>query len=452
MIVSSLLPASSVLSSLWIASLWQGLVLAAFTLLLLRSLPDLSARLRYRVWLAGYAGCALLPLVEWLSTGRGSGGSAVPTASAPMLSPLFTIDNHWSLLAAGLWAVCSLIAIVRLVAGLWSVRSLIHAAVPFTADEMAPYAELLHLRCRGRVALYASDAIEAPVAIGLWSPAIVLPERLLEVLSDEQLQQIMRHECEHLERRDDWTLLLIASMRCVFPLHPALLWFERQLVATREMACDDAVLRWAAPRAYAMNLAQIAEAVIRRSPRVLPSLLAGHSHLGRRIEHILSGRKDTKGTGRGPLLSAAIALLAMCALLVQCPALVVFQPRTETASQAASSDRTHIQSGIVVPEDLSQARVTAAALHTPLHTQAGALKVRSHRPRMSQPAPRLLAAADDRLARRQQERPRVWAQPAALLVLWSDGPSGFSAALLFATQPCGDKTNGTEPSFFLLQI
>jgi beta-lactamase regulating signal transducer with metallopeptidase domain len=445
--VLSLLPAFSALSSLWIASLWQGLAMAVFTVLLLRALPGLSPRLRYRFWFAAYGACVLLPLVEWLGTVRGFSGNALPASSATVASPLFTLDSHWSVLCAGVWAASSLIAIVRLLAGLWSVRSLLHAATPFSADEMARYAELLQLRSRGHVALSVSGAIEAPVAIGLWKPAIVLPQRLLAVLSEEQIRQVLRHECEHLERRDDWTLLLMGCMRCIFPLHPPLLWFERQLVATREMACDDAVLCSAAPRAYATNLAQIAEAVVRRGPRVLPGLLGVQSQLGRRIEHILSARKDSRATGRGPLLGAALALLAMCALLVQSPALVAFQPSTQPSDTQTAST----QAALMRAESSAQAMLTPAALQASLQPQVHQVRVRTRRPRAYHVAPHLLAAADHRPAPRTPE-PAVSLQPAALLVLWNDSRSGFSATLLFATEPCVGKSNAAQPGFFLLQI
>jgi beta-lactamase regulating signal transducer with metallopeptidase domain len=442
----SLIPAFSALSSLWIASLWQGLAMAVFTVLLLRALPGISPRLRYRFWFAAYGACVLLPLVEWFGTVRGFSGNALPTSSVAVLSPLITVDSHWSLLCAGVWAASSLVAIVRLVPGLWSVRSLLNAATPVPADELARYTELLHLRSRGRVSLYTSGRIEAPVAIGLWKPVIVLPERLLILLSEEQMRQVLRHECEHLERRDDWTLLLMGCIRCIFPIHPPLLWFERQLVATREMACDDAVLRSAAPRAYAMNLAQIAEAVVRRGPRVLPGLLGVQSQLGRRIEHILSARKDSRATGRGPLLGAALGLLAVCGLLVQSPALVAFQPSTQTSNKQIAST----QAAVVRADSSVQAMLTPAALLRSSQPQVRQSRARTHRPRADYVALHLLAAAEHRPAAHPPE-PVVLLQPAALLVLWNDSPSGFSATLLFATAPVG-KSNAAQPGFFLLQI
>jgi hypothetical protein len=212
------------------------------------------------------------------------------------------------------------------------------------------------------------------------------------------------------------------------------------------MACDDAVLRSAAPRAYAMNLAQIAEAVTRRSARILPSLLGGHSQLGRRIEHILSGRKDSNRSGRGPLLGAALGLLAMCALLVQSPVLVAFQARSETAP---------IQSAVVHAEGPAQATLTPAALHLSSPRPVRHISPRAHRPHVSHSSPRLLATAGHTLlpGKRQSDplQPAVL-QPAALLVLWNDPRGGFSATLVFAAQPCSGKPSAMQPRFFLLQI
>jgi hypothetical protein len=200
-----------------------------------------------------------------------------------------------------------------------------------------------------------------------------------------------------------------------------------------------------------MNLAQVAEVVVRRSPRVLPSLLGGHSQLGRRIEHILSVRKDANRSGRGPLLGAALGLFAMCALLVQSPALVAFQPRTETATIPTVSSQS------AVPADgMGEATLTPAALHVSSRPQARPLRARAHRPHVSHAAPQLIAAADHTVDRRAREANAsaqpVVLQPAALLLLWNDSRGGFSATLVFATPSCAGKPNAGQTGFFLLQI
>ena len=436
------LPDSLTLSSLWIASLWQGFVLAAFTTLLLRAIPDLSPRLRYRVWFAGYAACALLPVAEWLASVHSSLAHPLAAGSVTAFSPLLTIDSRWTLLCGGLWMAGSLFGIARLAAGLWSIRRVLRSAVTFPLIDKAKYSDLRHLRSRGDIVLYVSEEIEAPVAAGFPKPAIILPRTLLADLSDEQMQQVLRHELEHLERRDDWTMLLLGCMRCIFPLHVPLMWFERQLVTTREMACDDAVLRSAAPRAYAMNLAQIAEFVVRRSPRALPNLLGTRSQLGRRIEHILSGRKESNRQesnrmATGALFAATAGLMAVCALLVHSPALVAFQAPVQTAAFYADlHPRTPLPPTLVPASFPSQVRRVTGP---------------RHRTRATTRAPRLLVSAPTAVVP-GQTRPTVLPQPEAMLVLWNDSAVGFSATLVFDVRPCLSSSTAARRDFFLLQI
>jgi beta-lactamase regulating signal transducer with metallopeptidase domain len=56
-------------------------------------------------------------------------------------------------------------------------------------------------------ALISSD-IASPMAAGLFRPAILLPERLLNELDEEEIEQIRLHETAHLLRRDDIALLI----------------------------------------------------------------------------------------------------------------------------------------------------------------------------------------------------------------------------------------------------
>ncbi len=419
--MSALLPICSTLSTLWIASLWQGLALAVATTLLLHTMPTLTPRLRYRVWAAGYAAAILLPLAQAaqrFGALRNAHDAAISISAAAASAPLVTIDSRWTLLCAALWAAAAFLAVLRLGAGLWSVRRLLRSSLPLQAP--AAYTHLLQLRSRGRVTVLASGSIETPVATGYLKPAIVLPRALSAGLTDEQLEQVLRHELEHLARRDDWASLLFGCMRCLFPLNPALAFFERRLVATREMACDDAVLRTAAPRVYAMNLARIAETTMRRSPRILPNLLGAQSQLAGRIEHILSSQRDDPAKGGAPLFAAAAAMLALCALLAHSPAPVAFESRSSPAPALATTSM-----AAVLPS--AGATPAPAAVHP--HVRKAAARVRHAHPAAT--ATHLLAEAHQ-TANPLTVNATASAPSPALLILWGDPQHGFSATVVFA--------------------
>jgi hypothetical protein len=151
----------------------------------------------------------------------------------------------------------------------------------------------------------------------------------------------------------------------------------------------------------------------------------------------------------------------MCALLVQSPALVAFQPRTETATiQTAPSQTAASRSGAsqsaVRAAGMGEVTLTPAALHVSSRPEARPLRARAHRPHVSHAAPQLIAAADHTVDRRAREANAsaqpVVLQPAALLLLWNDSRGGFSATLVFATPSCAGKPNAGQTGFFLLQI
>ena len=435
MSTAALLHPCSALSSLWIASLWQGFALAVVAALMLRAMPRLSPRLRYRVWAAAYAACVLLPVCEmraqWPAAPRAAMAAALASDPAKAFAPLLSVDSRWTLLLAGLWVAGSLFAALRLGAGLWSIRQLLGSAAPAEAEKQDQYAHLLHLQSRGSVRLLVSERIENPVATGYLRPAVVLPRALFAALSDEQAEQVLRHELEHLARRDDWAALVAGCLRCVFPLHPALLWFERQLLATREMACDDAVLRAAAPRAYALNLTQIAEsATVSRGLHAVPSLLGARSQLALRIDHILSARRESVAGARGALCVAVAALLVCSALLMRSPALVAFRAQSE-AVPARAVLRASALPAIAHP-------VIRAAIAPSIRPAALRLRRRS-----VTLAPRLIAALHTPAP--VTVNTAVSVQPTAVLVLWTDPEQGFFATLVFT--PGSTPAAGFLPGF-----
>src|SRR5262249_46251734 len=141
-------------------------------------------------------------------------------------------------------------------------RGVSRRAVPMqTPAEIAPL-----LRAGRRSAqLCISAEVDRPSVAGFFSPRILLPESLLTKLSGVELEQIVLHEMQHLERGDDWTNLAQKLALALFPLNPALLWIERRLCLERELACDDGVLRITsaqragARKVYATTLANLAE-------------------------------------------------------------------------------------------------------------------------------------------------------------------------------------------------
>jgi len=176
--------------------------------------------------------------------------------------------------------------------------------------------------------LCISDEVERPSVLGFLRPRILLPPGLVERLTATELEQVVRHEMEHLRRADDWTNLLQKIALVIFPLNPALLWVEHRLCAERELACDDSVLRSSCGRkAYAICLTRLAEhSMLRRGLSLALGAWERQPELVRRVHRIL--RKPTEAMSRRQtmaLTGSVIAGVLVCAAgLARSPQLVGF--------------------------------------------------------------------------------------------------------------------------------
>ncbi|HWG20942.1 MAG TPA: M56 family metallopeptidase [Terracidiphilus sp.] len=316
-------------SAALVSAIWEGALLAALVLLVLRLLPGLTAAARSVIWLNVFvllAALHFLPLVP--------GASDTLHASA---HPALRLNPGWSVALAALWLSASLFRAVQLLGGVLHIHRLGRRA---TLVPAGPELQPLLMHHGHPVELCASAEVTRPSVLGFLRPRILVPPALIEELSPGQLRQVVVHEMEHLHRADDWTNLLQKIALVLFPLNPALLWVERRLCAERELACDDRVLHSGSGRkAYALCLTHLAEyALVRRGFSLVLGAWERRPELVRRVHRIL--REPARSMGRRPALvamsSLTVGALACTLLLAHAPQLVRFAPRPQVAQQARS--------------------------------------------------------------------------------------------------------------------
>jgi beta-lactamase regulating signal transducer with metallopeptidase domain len=260
------------------------------------------------------------------------------TGSAFSASP-FHLDPRWSVAIAAAWAMLSLWRAAQLAASAIRLRQLAARATRIHPD--VAIERLLKVGKAGRTAkLCTSAEVERPSVFGFFRPRILLPPALFERLSPFELEQVIRHEMEHLRRADDWTNLLQKAGLVLFPLNPALLWVERRLCAERELACDDHVLCSTGGRkTYALCLTRLAEfSMLRRSLSLALGAWERQSELARRVHRILRQPSEPmSGRHAAVLTSALIAgVMAVAVALAHSPQLVSFAPLAQQNLQARS--------------------------------------------------------------------------------------------------------------------
>lgn len=335
---------SALAQALW-SGLWIGALLAAFVFFYVRSHRGLNAASRHVAWYAALVVIAALPgvslafsllrahvatapqavrfapTVNPATLPRISGTDTGATAQAPAAGPLVSADvtERVGVIAGLLIAAIAFARISVLfvgLVGLWKVkrasRKVDPSLSPTLARTMARDADAR------TVSLRLSDSIDAPAAAGFRSPAILLPDDLVDTLDRSSLDQIAMHEYAHLRRYDDWTNLFQRFIERVYWFNPAIWFVGGRIDLEREIACDDwAVAGADGVSAYADCLWHLA-----RNGRVpsfaatAPGAFVTQSQIAARIEHLLQRRRDGAPTLRTSRLIAIAPVLVGALVLV----------------------------------------------------------------------------------------------------------------------------------------
>jgi len=131
-----------------------------------------------------------------------------------------------------------------------------------------------------------------PGVFGIRKPILVLPAGITGRLTRAQLEAVLVHELCHVRRRDNLTAAIHMVVEMIFWFHPLVWWIRSQLVAERERACDEDVLRLGTdPQVYAECILNTCRYYL-EAPFVCMSGVTG-SDLKKRIARIVSGAQST---------------------------------------------------------------------------------------------------------------------------------------------------------------
>jgi len=292
--------------------IWQGCLIAAMTMVVLRVMERTRAAARYAVgWLALTA-ITVLPVLPTRAAAPAS--PSLQASNVAVDAPVLAVPDVWwtsttvVALAAAAWF---LLAVWRF-AG--SVRATRHARAAGTP--LGPGLES-RLRCWNEVKaqgrktrLMLSPATSAASVLGGGRPIIAVAPKLIERLSPDELDRIVIHEWAHVQRRDDLLSLAHAIVRASAGWHPAVWWLERRMLIEREIACDEMTVRLTGcPKRYAACLTTIA-ALPASSLQPMEAVgVLSTPALTRRVVRILSRRRLAS-----PAFSAAAAVVAVLVL------------------------------------------------------------------------------------------------------------------------------------------
>lgn len=331
-------------------SLWEAAVVAALIGVLLKFARGMNAATRHAILWTTLCVVLVLPVAPRILPILRPRSAPATLAAAPTtarratpsveIQPfLVTVKPkrgaQWTAAVFGVWFLILVWRLTRIGRSYFYVRSL---------KQRASISSLPRPAIARRSDLLISRDIGSPIAVGFLHPAIVLPESLINQISEEDRGHVLMHESAHLARYDDWGNLFVRFLEAVLALHPVAIWILRRIEREREVICDDwVVARTGAARPYAVSLAHLFELLqLRREEALVGGLFGNGSSLRERIENLM--RHGPVFSARASLRGVAGIAAALCVLLLAtsaAPRWIAFAqdgPHFEAASIRLSKD------------------------------------------------------------------------------------------------------------------
>jgi len=220
----------------------------------------------------------------------------------------------WSRAGLLAWLAGVLLALAPAVLGVLSLHRLERASRRETA---ASWLDLLAQLCtrlgfQRRVVLLKAAQRRMPMTWGVLRPKVLLPEESRE-WPPARRGVVLLHELAHAKRCDYLTLMATRLVCALYWFNPLVWLAARRMVAERERACDDIVLRHGAkPADYAEQVLEISAGL---SPGWLANCggvaMARPSNLESRLLAILDTKRNRAAVTRWAVLSALLLLTAI---------------------------------------------------------------------------------------------------------------------------------------------
>lgn len=297
-----------------IHSLWQGIVLALVTGILMTLTKKWPAFARYNMVLAFFAGFLFISIFTFLWElnnvyGRNTNGSFAIMSAAhiprfffggmetmrQLLNKISLYCTEHATVIAMIWFIIFGTRIIKIQGALIYNNRIKNRQIVqpnlYWRNRMNTLRSLLNIR--KAVVLFESGYMKVPVVIGHLKPVILMPLGLLTSLPAEQVEAILLHELAHIRRNDYLVNIFQHITETVFFFNPAVLWVSSWLKEERENCCDDIVL------AQTQNKEGLVEALISFKQHELygsfyeTAFPGRKDYLLRRIGHILGNNNTT---------------------------------------------------------------------------------------------------------------------------------------------------------------
>ncbi|MEX1377541.1 MAG: M56 family metallopeptidase [Eubacteriales bacterium] len=159
------------------------------------------------------------------------------------------------------------------------------------------------LKYSKKVTIKKSKYIAVPITYGIFRPAIILPERLIERLEISKLQLILLHELSHIKRKDILRNYIWLIAKIIHWFNPLVYIAYRRYLMNVELACDQKVVANIPTEQryeYSQTLLDVIMISGYANNKKIPSIVAfceNNTKIGRRLDKMLNIKKQKKSTG-----------------------------------------------------------------------------------------------------------------------------------------------------------
>lgn len=322
-------------------SLWQGLLLALITGLLMMLSKKTSSAIRYKllsvlfvlflitVCLTFYRELQLAPSDKPVETAVSSGPAiqppAPPVAAAKDTYKGSTLQyyitaftdyfNANAFLVVTIWFIVFMAKCVKLFSGLLYIQRIrnykIKEAPGHWKERMEELGEKLGIK--KRIELLESAIVKVPVVVGWLKPAILIPLGLLTQLTPAEVESVLMHELAHIRRRDYFFNLMQSFVDTLFFFNPAILWISSLIRNERENCCDDIAIN------ETKSKKQFIQALLSfyqynqpdAHPRYALSFAKRKNRLVNRVKRIVNNNNQTLNPGEKIILISGLFLFSI---------------------------------------------------------------------------------------------------------------------------------------------
>ena len=356
-------------------SLWQFLLIAIFSAVVLQGLQRFSASSRYTFLVFALVVCVLCPVATWyvhrvdaanhapsLGVSRQSAKDshvaqekamelfadqqapekaskasqpAAPNSAEPLpitrswLTEIEITFRPWLAWIVGLWtlgvAICAMRPALSWVAISQLRRKGTTPVSPELLEVLRRVSQVIGVTLQ--VQLLQSKLVHVPIVVGYLRPLILLPVSLLSNFPVAQLEAILAHELAHVHRHDFLVNLWQTIVETLFFYHPAVWWISQRIRIEREHCCDDLVVQVLGnPGEYGRALLAIEQS---RGASGVLALGASDGSMLSRIRRIVAYPRNGRVVARWSPLNIFASSLVIAALM----GLLSWQSIAQTGSE-----------------------------------------------------------------------------------------------------------------------